>query len=217
MTSNLLETSGLEDYWDNSLAVFNNGANHPKFAWGPYPENLGIYEYRIYRNYGGWELLVTVDDDEFTYVDETLSLTQPGGQAGTDVYYYIKGVYTENPPTPILTAASNTVIINVPEDDIDKKSVSNNNLINTEFYLSQNYPNPFNPSTIIIYSLPVSGQITLKVFDMLGSEVAELINEQKEAGTYTIKFDATNLTSGIYFYQIKAGDYSATRKLILQK
>jgi hypothetical protein len=106
LTSNLLETSGLEDYWENSLAVFNNGENHPKFAWGPYPDNLGIYEYRIYRNYGGWELLATVDDDEFTYLDETLSLTQPGGQAGTDVYYYVKGVYTENPPNPILTAAS---------------------------------------------------------------------------------------------------------------
>lgn len=217
LTSNLLETSGLEDYWDNSLAVFNNGDNHPKFAWGPYPANLGIYEYRIYRNYGGWQLLATVDDDEFTYVDETLSLTQPGGQAGTYVYYYVKGVYTENPPNPILTSASNTAIVNVPGDDIDKKSVSNNNNDKLKYNLTQNFPNPFNPSTIISYSLPLSGLVTLKVFDILGNEVAELVNGQKEAGTYTIKFDASNLTSGIYFYQIQAGKYSETRKLILQK
>ncbi len=217
LTSNLLETSGLEDYWDNCLAVFNNGDDHPKFAFGSYPQNLGIYEYRIYRDYGGWELLATLDEDEFTYVDETLSLTQPGGQAGTDVYYYVKGVYTENPPNPIETSASNTVIVNVPGDDIDKKSVSNNYFDDQRYNPSQNYPNPFNPTTIIIYSLPVSGQVTLKVFDILGRKVAELVNEHKEAGTHTIKFDASNLTSGIYLYQIKAGVYSETRKLILQK
>jgi hypothetical protein len=86
-----------------------------------------------------------------------------------------------------------------------------------EFVLFQNYPNPFNPSTIINYSLPVPGQVTLRVLDILGREVATLVNEQKEVGTHTIKFDASNLTSGIYFYQITAGKYSETRKLILQK
>ena len=217
LTNNSLVTSGLEDYWQNCLVAIPSTDNHPMLVWGPYPYNIGIYEYRIYRNYGGWELLATVDDDEFTYVDETLSLTQPGGQAGTDVYYYVKGVYTENPPNPIETSASNTAIVNVPGDDIDKKSVSNNKNENFKYNLTQNFPNPFNPSTIISYSLPVSGQVTLKVFDILGSEVAELVNEQKEAGKHTIKFDASKLTSGIYFYQIKAGDYSETRKLILQK
>lgn len=216
LTDNLLETNGLEDYWNNCLAVFNNGDNHPKFAWGPYPVNLGIYEYRIYRNYAGWELLATLDNDEFTYVDEVF-INPPGGQAGADVYYYVKGVYTENPPSPIETAASNTVVVTVPGKDIDKYSESNNIGLNNEYYLSQNYPNPFNPSTIISYSLPVSGQIILKVFDILGREVAELVNEHKEAGTHTMKFDASDLTSGIYFYQIKAGDFSETRKLILQK
>lgn len=216
LTGNLLKTDGLEDYWNNCLAVFNNGNDHPKFAWGPYPVNLGIYEYRIYRNYGGWELLATLDNDEFTYVDEVF-INPPGGQAGTDVYYYVKGVYTENPPSQIETTASNTVVVNVPGKDIDKNSVSNTIGLNNEYYLSQNYPNPINPSTIINYSLPVSRHVTLKVFDILGREVAELVNEQKESGTHAVVFDASNLMSGIYFYQIRAGKYTETRKLILQK
>ncbi len=85
------------------------------------------------------------------------------------------------------------------------------------FNLYQNYPNPFNPSTIINYSLPVSRHVTLKVFDILGREVAEIVNEQKETGTHAVVFDASNLMSGIYFYQIRAGKYTETRKLILQK
>ncbi len=211
-----LTTNGLEDYWDNCLAVFNNGDDHPKFAWGPYPVNLGIYEYRIYRNYSGWELLATVDEDEFTFVDEVF-INPPGGQAGTDVYYYIKGAYIENPPNPIETPASNTVVVNVPGKDIDKKSASNTNVVNNEYYLSQNYPNPFNPSTIISYSLPVSGQVTLSVFDVLGREIATLINEQKEAGTHNVVFDASNLAGGVYYYKIQSGNYTETRKLILLK
>jgi hypothetical protein len=210
-------TSLFPNYWQNCLVAIPSPDNHPMLVWGPYPYNIGIYAYRIYRNYGGWELLATVDDDEFTYVDETLSLTPPGGQAGTDVYYYIKGVYIENPPNPIETSASNTVIVNVPGDDIDKKSVSNNNNENFEYNLTQNFPNPFNPSTIISYSLPVSGQVTLKVFDILGIEVAELVNEQKEAGKHTIKFDASNLTSGIYFYKIESDKFLQTRKMMIIK
>jgi flagellar hook assembly protein FlgD len=88
------------------------------------------------------------------------------------------------------------------------------------FQLSQNYPNPFNPSTVISYQLPVTSNVTLKVYDILGREVATLVNEEKSAGSYEIQFDShsgedRNLTSGIYFYQLKAGDYSETRKMIL--
>ncbi len=85
------------------------------------------------------------------------------------------------------------------------------------FYLAQNYPNPFNPTTIISYSLPASNHVTIKVFDILGNEVTTLLNEQKEAGTHTIVFNASDLSSGVYFYKIQAGNYAETRKLILQK
>ncbi len=85
------------------------------------------------------------------------------------------------------------------------------------FSLEQNYPNPFNPSTTIRYSIPTSGFVTLKAFDVLGNEVATLVNEQKFAGSYEINFNASQLTSGVYFYTINAGSFVETKKMILMK
>ncbi len=85
------------------------------------------------------------------------------------------------------------------------------------FFLSQNYPNPFNPTTNIQYQIPQPGLVTLKVYDVLGNEVANLVNEEKPAGSYTVKFDGSKLASGIYFYQLKPGSFTATKKLILMK
>ena len=87
----------------------------------------------------------------------------------------------------------------------------------TEFILEQNYPNPFNPSTVISYQLPVSGNVTLKVYDILGNEIATLVAEYKLAGKYEVEFNASALPSGVYFYQLRAGDYVQTRKMILLK
>jgi hypothetical protein len=87
----------------------------------------------------------------------------------------------------------------------------------SDFYLSQNYPNPFNPSTVISYRLPVAGNVSLKVYDMLGNEVATLIDEYKPAGSFEVEFNAKDLPSGIYFYQLKAGELVETKKMILLK
>jgi hypothetical protein len=84
-----------------------------------------------------------------------------------------------------------------------------------DFILEQNYPNPFNPSTTISYSLQHSGLVQLKVYDMLGREVASLVNEEQSIGNYEIKFSASNLTSGIYFYKLQSGNFTETKKLIL--
>ncbi|MBI1932406.1 MAG: T9SS type A sorting domain-containing protein [Ignavibacteriales bacterium] len=85
------------------------------------------------------------------------------------------------------------------------------------YKLSQNYPNPFNPTTTISYQLPEKSIVTLKVYDILGREIAELVNESKEAGNYKVTFDASNLSSGIYYYQIKAGNFIQLRKMLLIK
>jgi len=85
------------------------------------------------------------------------------------------------------------------------------------FSLSQNYPNPFNPSTTISYQLPVNSFLTLKVYDVLGNEVATLVNEEKQVGEYEIEFSGSSLTSGIYFYQLKAGRFIETKKMVLMK
>ncbi len=85
----------------------------------------------------------------------------------------------------------------------------------SDFYLFQNYPNPFNPSTIIRYQIQNAGIVSLKVFDVLGSEIATLVNEFRNSGTYEVVYDATRLASGIYYYQLKAGSYIETKKMIL--
>jgi len=87
----------------------------------------------------------------------------------------------------------------------------------TDYALDQNYPNPFNPVTTITYQLPKSGSVTLKIYDMLGKEVITLVNEQKEMGKYTVQFDASLLASGMYVYQLRANEYTSTKKMLLLK
>jgi hypothetical protein len=86
-----------------------------------------------------------------------------------------------------------------------------------KFELAQNYPNPFNPSTTIKYSIPDQSFVTIKVFDVLGNEIVKLVNEEKDAGIHQINFNASNLSSGIYYYSISAGNFSATKKFMLMK
>jgi len=96
-------------------------------------------------------------------------------------------------------------------------SVNNNEQLPDEFVLYQNYPNPFNPTTKIKYSIPSAQRVRLVVYDILGNEIAVLINEEQHSGAYEITFDGSSLSSGIYFYKLTAGSFSDTKKLILIK
>jgi hypothetical protein len=87
----------------------------------------------------------------------------------------------------------------------------------TRYSLSQNYPNPFNPRTTIQFAIPRSSEVTLRVFDALGREVATLVDAFEAAGTHTVEFDGEGLASGVYFYRLRAGDFESTRKLIVVK
>ena len=81
----------------------------------------------------------------------------------------------------------------------------------------QNYPNPFNPSTLISFTLPEQGDVELKIFDVLGNEVATLVNESKPAGSYEVEWNASNLPSGVYIYQLVAGTNIQMKKMLLLK
>lgn len=96
-------------------------------------------------------------------------------------------------------------------------SVDEDNSVALTFELQQNYPNPFNPATEIKFSFPKASNVQLKVFDIIGNEVASLVDEFKSAGKYSVKFDAKNLTSGVYFYRIQTDNYTDTKKLLLLK
>jgi photosystem II stability/assembly factor-like uncharacterized protein len=98
------------------------------------------------------------------------------------------------------------VSVGDPEDDLPK-----------EYSIEQNYPNPFNPVTTINFSIPKEGLITIKIYNTLGEEIETLVNEIKQAGNYNLNFDASSLPSGVYFYQLKAGDYIQTKKMVLMK
>jgi len=86
-----------------------------------------------------------------------------------------------------------------------------------EFKLEQNFPNPFNPTTKIQYQLPQDARVTLKVYDILGSEVATLVNEEQEAGYKEVQFNGNNIASGMYVYRLQAGDFISTKKMLMVK
>jgi len=104
----------------------------------------------------------------------------------------------------IYTFSSPTEIIEIPEIIFD-------------YNLSNNYPNPFNPSTTIQYQIPEDGFVSLKVYDIIGSEVTSLVNQYQTQGKYIINFNAFNLPSGIFIYQIKVNAYTSTKKMTLLK
>ena len=85
------------------------------------------------------------------------------------------------------------------------------------YSLSQNYPNPFNPSTLIKYSVAKDGFVNVSIFNLLGEKVATLVNSNMKAGSYELNFNASQLSSGVYFYSIEAGDFKAVKKMMLMK
>ena len=90
-------------------------------------------------------------------------------------------------------------------------------VLNNQYILSNNYPNPFNPKTKLKYQIPKLNFVTIKVYDALGNEIATLVNEEKPAGEYEVEFNAADLTSGIYFYQLRAGNFTGIKKMIILK
>jgi hypothetical protein len=141
------------------------------------------------------------------------------------------GIYATDPPEYIMARGFGIVrmygyyfgkelrfaIINNVQYGTPITSIRDNNYGLNEFRLSQNYPNPFNSSSVIKYSLPTSSKVIIKVFDILGTEIETLVNEEKPSGTYEVTWNATNLPSGIYFYRIQSGNFIDTKKMILLK
>jgi hypothetical protein len=109
--------------------------------------------------------------------------------------------------TKISTLSTNPTIVGVED----------NGSIPTKFNLHQNYPNPFNPTTAIKFEIPKESYVTLRIYNSIGKDVAELVNRELSAGQYQISFDAKDLPSGIYYYKLQAGEFTQTRKMLLVK
>lgn len=195
------KTDKLESVWANALVLVNNGNNRPKLIWGKYPTS-NVILYQIYRDdsgNGNYTIIATVSNTTFTYTDNSVVMGEPGQV----INYKVKAFGKE-----FTNTVSTTVI---PY----KKGTESESEIN--YSLTQNYPNPFNPLTVISFSIPKNSFVSLKVFDVLGNEVSELVNEIKEKGNYNISFEASNLSSGVYFYTLKANGNSLTKKMLLAK
>jgi ligand-binding sensor domain-containing protein len=137
------------------------------------------------------------------------------GQGLAPLYTFVLGLAMND---IYLFAATTTGVYRRALSEFGITSIDqNSNIIPSNFTLLQNYPNPFNPSTKISWQSPISGHQTLKVYDMLGNEVATLVDEEKPAGRYEINFNASQLSSGIYFYKFLSGIFINTKKMILMK
>jgi len=113
--------------------------------------------------------------------------------------------------------ASAFMYLTVPVADLTTGVKEIHGVLPEAYNLEQNYPNPFNPTTNIRYSIPASSDVSLKVYNLVGEEVATLVNGHQDAGHYVADFDATNLANGTYFYTLKAGNFSETKKMLLIK
>jgi uncharacterized protein (TIGR03790 family) len=197
--------------WSRALFIAHNNSN-PKLVWGNHPTIPPTYGFKVYRkiNNGNWILRAQVNGNK--YIDTGVEITPPGGGIGQDVYYRITAMIN------LIQESVPANEVNIMASRIKKKEVAYNNSEPTStFLLSQNYPNPFNPITTITYSIKETDLVQLKVYDILGKEVAELVNENQLAGNHQITFNASYLPSGIYFYKLTSGNFAATKKLILLK
>ena len=200
-----------------SGTIYNN---HPKITWSANSEpDLDYYEiWKKGGNEGGdWHLKTTTTNTNYTDNDELVVTGPPEANEGT-VYYKIKAVDVENHKSGFTAQVNMRVSIDPPSKTIG--GTSGNTPM--EFGIMQNYPNPFNPTTEISYSLAQDAEVSLRIYDILGTQVAELVNETQVEGNHSVTFNSKNLSSGVYIYRIVASKnenvlFTVTKQMILLK
>jgi len=188
------DPGGQVDYWTDSLEVHYPSGDD--MQWVVYQANTP-YASSLDTGYVDVEISMTAGNTTGSF-NIGYFVSNAALDFGDSSYY---AVTLENPIEIGGTRVDNAIEKNLPK----------------QFRLRQNYPNPFNPTTTIAFDLPSAGMTTLKVYNLLGEEVASLVNEYKEAGSYQIQFDAANLGSGIYYYKIRSGNFEAIKKLAITR
>lgn len=206
------------------------------YYWDEYPQAEEDTLYRLISEVGEtWEVIfppithVTLEVKDTVWIFSNLSTILGFELDGLMVYYItlsdkfgpVKFFWTGEPPG---TDYRENILIGCIIDSViygNLVSVKSEQLPPKDFFLLQNYPNPFNATTSIQYAIGSRQFVTLKIFDILGNEIATLVNEEKQPGIYEVEFNASsgigNLVSGIYFYQLRAGDFVQTKKMVLMK
>ncbi|NOX17073.1 MAG: T9SS type A sorting domain-containing protein [Chlorobi bacterium] len=180
-----------------------------------------MFPYVLQKQSGGANFVVASTDYEYDRdTSAAVTITQPQPSVGT--LGFVTGNYVSY-SVWVDSVDGHTNLFGVKRlDPIGDVNDDENN--RNGYRLYQNYPNPFNPTTTIEYSIPFVGNanfayptVTLKIYDILGSEITTLVNEKQHTGNYSIRFNATNLSSGIYFYSLQIGEFTETKKMIFLK
>lgn len=200
--------------WTNSLFK-GKQSDHPKLFWGKFT-GTGHTGYKIYRKKETLSFMeiASLSNSARTFTDTTVTIIEGQSQANeVEAEYYVKAIYNNG------RSSSNSNTINYKRVEGSGQEKINTGLTrdNFTYQLQQNYPNPFNPVTQISYSIENDGLVEFEVLNILGERVASLVNEHKTKGSYTIPFDASQLSSGIYIYRLRSKDFVSSKKMILLK
>jgi hypothetical protein len=210
-----------------NLRISSTVGQPDTLKWSDHPSAY-VTQYKIYRKVrpaggttGSEVLIATVSKGTTTYVDHDYIVSN---SLIYQVYYDVRYVYsgqcdyvnytTESDMAFVSTFADESLLSQLDNSSSNKKVVAKEVPSN---YSISNYPNPFNPTTTINYQLPSDGMITLKVYDVIGKEVATLVNAHRAAGTYNVEFNASGLPSGIYIYRLNANNFTESKKMLLMK
>ncbi len=203
---------------DYSVSIHQSGSNYyPKLTWQlnnePDVRLKTSNAYKIERrtrplngSWSAWSTIANLSGTTSSYIDYTIG---NAGGGDREAEYRLTAIDIGNNSSP-----SQSVIIDYGFNRAEKTAVTG---IVRDYSLEQNYPNPFNPNTKISYSIKEEGLVTLKVYDVLGTEIAVLVNENKPAGIYEVSFNASNLPSGMYIYKLQSGSFTGVKKMLLTK
>lgn len=212
-------TKDFEDFWDNALVITVNISSFPRVVWAPYQnDNYTTSGYYVYRavNYSTtppalnqFTLVATTGNTKYDWTDYDFSVGGP-----LKAHYFVKAILVPTEGGSSTTSSpTNTVTSSV---GLYKDNLERIEMVDS-YSLNQNYPNPFNPSTIINYAVKDVGLVSIKVYDILGAEVATLVNETKEAGNFAVEFNVANLRSGVYIYTLQVNGFTSSKKMLLMK
>lgn len=230
---NVKELESIVDY-TRSPATTSSAAIDPLFSCTQITDEGGGTNYPFYWSGTTHENMVTGDHAAYVAFGEALGWMEMPPLSGNYTLLDVHGAGAQrsdpksgNPADyPYGHGPQGDVIriynyVRLVRDAGTTTSIGENNgtRLPDKYSLNQNYPNPFNPETLITYQIPASGNVQLKVYDVLGREVSELVDRYQDAGTYTVKFNSNNssVSSGIYFYRLTSGSYSITKKMICMK
>jgi hypothetical protein len=212
----------IDSYFDNLVTSNHQYKNHVESILankalldGKYSQAMSIYDKVIADDPTGYDGL-NAKMDKFLAVLHVAN----DRAAAVKILNEVKSTAGDNEDLKLKIAAAETLLYGVSSETSGENTVQTKNAVDEtpkEFVLSANYPNPFNPTTTISYQLPKDGLVCIKIYDALGREVSTLVNESKTKGTYTVSFNAASLPSGLYFYTMKSGNFSSTKKMMLLK